>query len=297
MRKPTLKDRLEYSGVMIIVGIVRALPSRSSLRFARFLGRLAFDLFRFRRGTTLQNLRRHLTAGNHSHRHLEIGRDSYCSFAMGIAEFARLPATTMDYIRQNIVTEGLDHLDQARLRGRGAVLVTGHFGSWELLGYVLVKLGYPVKFVVGIQRNPLVQQLMNHIRHSSGIETIGLDRSLEIARALKTNHFIAMLSDQDAGRRGVFVDFMGQSSSTPGGAARLAIMMNSPIIPGFIIRTGDMNHRIVIEEPIYPDRSRDREAETTARMTQAYTEVIESYVRLYPASWLWAHRRWKTAPG
>jgi KDO2-lipid IV(A) lauroyltransferase len=214
---------------------------------------------------------------------------------MALAEFARLPLIDTDYMARNIRIDGLEHLDDAVRLGKGAILLTGHFGSWELMGSVLAHSGYPVKFVVGIQRNRLVQGLMNRLRGASGIGVIELTSVMETVRHIRGGGFIAMLSDQDAGRRGVFVEFLGAEASTPKGAARLALATGAPIIPGFIVRSARMEHTITIEEPIHVDGRGDKET-LVQRVTQQYTKVIEDYVRRYPDHWLWAHRRWKTQP-
>lgn len=295
MTKPTLKDRIEYAAVMVFVHKVRLLPARASLALAGWLGRIAFDVLGFRRQVTLSNLAGHLPDAAAQGKPTRIGRMSYANFGMAIAEFVRLPSVDRAYIDRNIEMEGLEHLDGALAGGKGAVLVTGHLGSWELMGCVLVRLGYPVTFVVGIQRNPLVQDLMNQIRRSSGIDVIELTSPMAIFHTLRANRFVAMLSDQDAGRRGIFVDFLGQPASTPPGVAHLAMLSGAPIIPGFITRLGGLRHRIVIEPPVHADRACSKEA-AARQLTQAYTHVIETYVRRYPDHWLWAHRRWKTPP-
>jgi KDO2-lipid IV(A) lauroyltransferase len=295
MKPPTAEDRLEYAGVVLFVKIARLVGPRAALGFARFLGRVAFDVIRCRRRVTRSNICRHLS-GLTAAEVRAIGRRSYMHLGMGLVEFARLPLVDHDYIRRNIHVGGLEHLDDAIRRGNGGILITGHFGSWELMGCVLARLGYPVKFVVGIQRNPLVQDLMNRLRRASGIGIIEPDSIMEMVRHLRNNGFIAMLSDQDAGGRGVFVDFLGAKASTPQGAARLALITASPIIPGFIVRIGGTKHTVEITEPVTADRGQDKD-KAVRQATQEYTRVIERYVRRYPDHWLWAHRRWKTRPG
>jgi KDO2-lipid IV(A) lauroyltransferase len=295
MRRPTPQDRLEYLGVISFVRGVRLLPDWMAVGLGGVLGRIAFDLLRIRRRVTVANLRGHIDRGRIGSDAVTLGRRAYMNFGRAIAEFARLPCIDVPYIRNHIRMEGLTHLDKALEEGKGAVLVTGHFGSWELMGCALVRLGYPLAFVVGVQRNRLVQGLMNRLRGECGIPVIEPTSLLETTRALRQNRFIAMLSDQDAGGHGVFVDFLGEPASTHAGAARLAFLTGAPVITGFIIRTGVTRHRIVIEEPIHIDRSLERD-ESVLRVTQAYTRTIEAYVRRHPDHWLWAHRRWKTGP-
>jgi KDO2-lipid IV(A) lauroyltransferase len=295
MTEPTVQDRVEYAFVMAFVRAVRLLPAEVSLEAAAWLGRFTFDVLGFRRRVTLSNLEEHLGRAVGAGGYRRIGRMSFANLGRMIAEFARLSSVSEAYIRRNIQVEGLEHLDQALAGGKGAVLVTGHLGSWELMGCVLVRLGYPVTFVVGIQRNPLVQSLMNRIRRESGIEVIELTSTLAIVRSLRANRFVAMLSDQDAGHKGVFVEFMGKPASTPAGAAHLAMLSGAPIIPGFIIRQDGLRQRIIIEKSIgIPEVERSEIA--IRELTQAYTSVIERYILQHPDHWLWAHRRWKTPP-
>ncbi|HVP57583.1 MAG TPA: lysophospholipid acyltransferase family protein [bacterium] len=298
MKQPTLEDRLEYVAALLFVRAVRWLPRSWLPGAVRFLGFVFFDLARYRRSVALANLSRHLSDVLPRRSYVSLGRESLTSFIGAITDLARLPLVTDRYIQENIEFQGLEHLDGALAAGRGAVLVTGHFGSWELMGCVIARLGYPINFVVGVQRNPLVLGLMNKIRTSCGIKVIGPGAILAARRALRSNQFVAMLSDQDAGGRhgtaGVFVDFLGEPAFTPRGAAQFALLASAPVVPGFIVRTGRGKHRIVIEEPIFPPEAHDEEA--VVHLTTAYTRVIETYVRRYPGHWLWTHRRWKTRP-
>jgi len=176
------------------------------------------------------------------------------------------------------------------------VLVTGHFGSWELMGARLKSHGYPVNFLVGEQKNRAVDDLMNHLRRSKGIGIIGMGASMRhVLRALKSNQFVAMLSDQDAGSRGVFVDFMGRPASTPFGPASFAVRTGAALIAAFILREDLARHRVILEAPLVPNAGASEEEESL-RLTQQYTSLLEKYVRERPDHWLWLHRRWKTRP-
>jgi KDO2-lipid IV(A) lauroyltransferase len=302
LKQPTRRDRCEYLGARIFVALSRRLPLRVVLALARTLAWMAFDVARYRRRVAVENLEGHLgaaagslPAGERRGRAFSaLGRESVTTFITGMAEFARLPLLGEAWFRTHVRASGLDHLDRALEAGRGAVLVTGHFGSWEVTGRVLARLGYPVRFLVGAQRNRLVLDLMNRIRLGCGIEIIEQHRLLAVVRALKANQFVAMLSDQDAGAKGVFVDFLGEPASTAQVAARLAILAGAPVIPGFIITIGPGRHQVVIEPAIHPPGQ--VHGDSVRDLTQAYTRVIESYVRRYPGQWLWTHRRWKTRP-
>ena len=299
MKKPTFEDRVEHATLVPLLMSLRMLPAGVALGIAAMLGRAAFDLAGFRRGVALANLRERLgQAGGAAPDERElrrIGSDCYANFAMSMAEFARLPLVTRDYVEKNIAVEGTEYLDRALEGGKGAVLVTGHYGSWELMGCILVMMGYPMTFAIGVQRNPLVQEVMNDLRRDAGIDIVEARSVLSLARTVKSNKFVAMLSDQDAGPDGVFVDFMGARASTPQGPARLALLTGAPVITGFITRTGRARHVIRLEPPVGLDGRMSRE-EAINHITQEYTATLESYVRRRPDHWLWGHRRWKTRP-
>ena len=297
MKKVTLEDRVECAALLPLLALLRLLPAGAALELSAALGRLAFGPLGFRRGVAMSNLRARLgqPGGGDEAGLRRIARECYANFAMSMAEFARLPLLTPEYVKKNISVEGTEHLDRALMEGRGAVLVTGHYGSWELMGSVLVMMGYPMTFAIGVQRNPLVQDLMNDLRRGAGIDLIEARSALALARTVRSNKFVAMLSDQDAGRAGVFVDFMGTGASTPQGPARLALLTGAPVITGFITRLGGTRHLIELEPPVRPVPGMSRE-EAVRHITQAYTATLESYVRKRPDHWLWGHRRWKTRP-
>jgi KDO2-lipid IV(A) lauroyltransferase len=102
-----------------------------------------------------------------------------------------------------------------------------------------------------------------------------------------------MLSDQDAGDDGTTVNFLNRPASTPKGPAAFALKMNAPIILGFIIRTNKDKQKIIIEKPLFIEKSKNKE-EDIRKLTQAYTSILEHYIRKYPDHWFWPHRRWKS---
>jgi len=250
---------------------------------------------RFRREVVLENLRVTFPEKSESER-LVIAANTYRNLAMSLVEYARLPVTSMEEMTETIEIEGREVLDRALAGAKGAVLVTGHFGSWELMGAYLTGLGYPVSFLVGEQKNKAVDDLMNQLRRTKGIGIIKMGATLRrVIEALKKNQFVAMLSDQDAGSHGVFVDFLARRASTPFGPASFALRTGAALVTGFILRQDLSQHRVILEEVIVPSPSGDRNRDLTS-LTQAYTGVLEKYVRERPDHWLWLHRRWKTRP-
>jgi len=293
--KHRLSHPLEYLLTIVLVRISQILPHETALRLGDTLGRFTFGVVRLRRKVVLENLRNAFPDKKESELK-RIAENTYRNLAMSLVEYARLPVTSPEEIAKRITFRGREKFDVALARSKGAVLVTGHFGSWELMGAGLRALGYPMNFLVGEQKNIAVDNLMNDLRRSKGIGIIKMGASMRrVLEALKKNEFVAMLSDQDAGSRGVFVDFMGRKASTPFGPASFALRTGSCLLSGFIMRQGLSHHLVVLEELIVPPSTGKREDDLKL-VTQAYTSLLEKYVRERPDHWLWLHRRWKTKP-
>ena len=292
----TLKHHIEYTGVRLLMHIAGLLsPSRGDWIGER-MGDLAFDLVRKRRDLVKQHLGRVFGNEYEPDALHKLARNVYRQLGRLATEHARLLAAETTDIRDRITVIGDDHIGQARRQGKGVILVTGHFGYWELLGASVAALGYPMAVVAKDQHNPAVNALIIKGREKLGMEVISMAAATHaIMRTLRRNECVGLLMDQDAGPGGTFVDFLGLEASTYQGPALFALRSGAPIIPCFIIREGAERHRIVFESPIEAVPTGDETADIQ-RYTQAYTAVLERYVRMYPDHWFWVHRRWKTRP-
>jgi KDO2-lipid IV(A) lauroyltransferase len=294
MNGPKMIHKFEY-GVTYLSGVfLRILPYRLALSVGSFLGFLSFDVFRVRRKVTLINLKNSLGDQKNVKELKKIGRRAYKNIGKSMVEYSLFPSLSEKKISKLVEFEGAENFDEALKRGKGAILVTGHFGSWELMGAAICRRGYPVDFLVGEQHNILVDNLMNDYRKSMGIGIIKMGAAAKgVIKALKNNRFVAMLSDQDAGNDGTVVDFFDHPASTPKGPAAFALKMDAPIILGFIIRRNKEKQKIIIEKPIFIEKSENKE-DDIRKLTQAYSSVLEHYIRKYPDHWFWPHRRWKS---
>ncbi len=182
---------------------------------------------------------------------------------------------------------------------RNKILVTGHFGNWELFGAALAHEGIPIGAVVARQTNKMVDKLINSIRKRCGIEIIYQSESaFGIIKALKSGRQIALLSDQDARERGVVVKFFGKEASTPKGPALIALKTGVPIVFCLITReSGGMNHTAKFFKPIYPPESTKSIDDTVYQLTARITKMLENAVEKEPEQYFWMHRRFKSTLG
>lgn len=176
--------------------------------------------------------------------------------------------------------------------GGGAIIVTGHIGNWEAAGAYLAAAGLPMAAVVKQQRNPAFNERMLETRRRSGVEPIYMqDAYTRIPEALREGKTVALVADQDAGRRGVFVPFLGREASTFRGPARLALTQDVPLFFGAAVRLGP-DYGWVLDEIEKPPAGKGAVSEYTRR----WVSRLEAQVRLHPEQYFWFHRRWKTRP-
>jgi KDO2-lipid IV(A) lauroyltransferase len=224
--------------------------------------------------------------------------DTYRNFGRMAAEWVHFFDLTPDNIERHVTYAGREHWDEAiRLSaGRGILVLTGHFGNFELLSVAHSLHGNPIAIVHRPNRNPLIDRAVSVRRLRHGNLTIarkGAGR--EVLRLLHRNWMVAMPLDLDV-RHGIFVDFFSRKAATSDALARLAIATRAPVLPAFMVRDGaSTRHRITILPPIEAVCSTNRDA-ALQHYTQQFTSIIESMVRYHPDHWNWIHRRWKTRP-
>ena len=174
------------------------------------------------------------------------------------------------------------------------ILLAFPFGNWELTGVTAKHKFGDVAFLVGEQHNSLVDEYINELRASQDIQLYTRDAALRgVVESIRRKGMVCWLSDQDAGKNGLVVDFFGFPASTPRGAAAFSVKLGAPIWCIFLERTGGPRHRFRSSGLLYPAEDLSgSEAET--ELTQRYTGVLEEMVREAPEQYWWAHRRWKT---
>jgi Kdo2-lipid IVA lauroyltransferase/acyltransferase len=191
---------------------------------------------------------------------------------------------------------GTEYIGQALAHGRGIFFVTGHFGNWELLAALHSLAGFGLSVVVRPLDNPYLDAMIAHARERSGLRAIPKRDAVQGVRAaLARGECIGILLDQDAGREGVFVPFMGHPASTTRALAVLAIKTRAPVVPAFIHRLPDGSHDIVLDPEIPLANTGDLDHDIEVN-TARFTEAIERHVREHPEQWFWVHRRWKSRP-
>jgi len=211
-------------------------------------------------------------------------------------EILYTPVLAPEKIRNYVTIENRHYLESAMQNGQGVVLLTAHFGNWEWLGAALALEKFPIAGVAKRQPNDQHTRILNEYRQRVGIELFirGTSEMINAARAIKQGRMLGLVADQDAGPKGIFVEFFGKPSSTPIGPAFFAKKFKAPVIPVFLVRKPEGGHRMICHEPLYYQDT-GNEAEDIYRFTVETTHVIEEIIRQYPDEWIWFQKRWNTS--
>jgi KDO2-lipid IV(A) lauroyltransferase len=178
-----------------------------------------------------------------------------------------------------------------------AILVTGHFGNWEMMGYSMAAMGFPPTSIARPLDNPYLNDYILRLRERTGQKILFKEGMTEEALAeLRGGRPLGLIADQDAGRRGFFVDFFGRKASAYKSIAYLAMEENATIFVGGVYRDQKgFHYKLVVTDVINP-ADYPKGLDGAIAITQRYTAGIEKVVRMAPDQYLWVHRRWKTRP-
>lgn len=296
VRRATRAHRLEYLGFRVASLLARALPERAAVGFGALLGEVAYRLVRIRR----EEVERHLALAFPDWPpgwRQRVARESYCHLGREGVAVLRLAAPGAKDALARAPIAGYEVFERAVGGGRGAMVLSGHLGNWEVGAAALAARGVPLDVVVRGQGNPLFDRELRCTRERLGMQVIDQRAAArEVVRSLRAGRVVAMVGDQDAGRRGLFVDFFGMPASTARGPALLALRAGAPVFLGVALRApaGPVPYDLRLV-PLEVERTGVRD-EDVRRLTEAYTRGLEALVREAPGQYFWHHRRWKSRP-
>ena len=291
-----LRQRLEVLALHSVGFLARALPFGWTSAVGAGVGLLAFHLMGRRRRIAIENITRALGPEIDGVPALELARRTFVQLGRSFLEFLALPRLGHRGILARVEMIGFDPLLEWARTGRGAVVLTAHYGNWELLGASMRAAGAPIEYLLPPQSNEGSDAYFDRIRLDLGIPAIKIGYGMRGAlKALRSGAFLGMLPDQDARKVGLHVPFFGRPASTHTGPARLAYHARCPIAVGLIEREPGGRFRARVLATLTPDPESDERREVE-RLTRAVNETIEAGVRRRPDHWYWLHRRWKTPP-
>jgi Kdo2-lipid IVA lauroyltransferase/acyltransferase len=296
MKKATLAHRAEYYAMRATIGGLRALSWEAACKFGERLGSLGYRPLGIRKHVVERQI-----AAAFPHLNPEsvanLSRESYRHLGRSFIETALLDSLGADGLQKLVETvEGWEEIDEVMARGKGAVLVTGHIGNWELAGAYVAARGVPLDAIVRGMANPLFDAYLNHTREAIGMTIVHDSEAVRrTPRSLRAGRAVAFVADQGVmGLASTFVPFFGRPAKTPRGAAVFALRFNVPVVFVVALRQPNGRYRLVVERieaPQTGDRDRDVDA-----IVARFTQHLEKWVRAVPAQYFWQHRRWRRQP-
>ncbi len=295
----SFKDRVLF---YLMAGILHALsliPDFLLYPFGIAIGFIGYCLDRRQLPIGMKNLAIAFPERSEAERR-RILRASYINLGRGAAELIRLGGFFSQRLKRRVEYNRFGYWGEvmARHPGRGLLILSAHFGNFELLAAGHAMHGFQINLVHHTQRFLAGDALITFVRERAGIEIIRKHAAARaVLKALRRNETVGIPFDQNAKRsEAIFVPFFNEPAATTSGLARLVAISGAPVVPAFIVREPDMrSHRIEIQDEIPIQRSGDATADIEEN-TRRFVKVIEDMVRRYPEQFLWTHRRYRTRP-
>ena len=284
-----------------LIYICIKLVSFTPLPVSRFLGRILAGVLSFlplRRTTvSLENIRRSYNGSMGLEGAKKLNRKVLLHFSRMLFEVPHILNINKNNLEKYVTFVHEENLHRALKKGKGAFILTGHFGNWEIISAAIsLRFGRLSIVARPFDFKPL-DRVMQDLRSRFGGEIIPKQKAMrKILDSIRKKRIVGILLDQNVDwYAGVFVKFLGRWACTNKGLALLALKTGAPVIPAFSVRHKDGRYRIVFEDEVRLIETGDK-TKNVEENTALFTRVIEDYVLKYPDQWLWFHQRWKTRP-
>lgn len=297
---------LEYQVFRVAVCLLQLLSARQTRNLARFVAWLMVDALP-RKWTRYQiaeeNIRRAFGADQSEEQVHELIRGMWIHLVRLVAEVVQVPRKlTKENCRDCLVFRDRAQVVDALTSGRPLLILGGHFGNWEMTLGTFGLFGFPMGLIAREMDNPYLHDWFVRTREDFGHKLYLKKGNFDgITELMGAGGNLMLLGDQDAGRRGIFVDFFGSPASTVKSIALMALEYQAIIVVGYGIRLPDndlngrwVRYEIGCEELI--DVTQLQTDDEIREITERYTRALERSIRRAPEQYFWVHRRWKTQP-
>jgi Kdo2-lipid IVA lauroyltransferase/acyltransferase len=290
-----IRHLIEYGVVLALQWIAGAISEPMARRLGSFIGLTFYTIDGSHRRLAISQLRAAFPVRSEEDCQ-QIARQTFVHFGHSVVALLRASTRKPAEILASFEIEGKDRVEAAHAAGRGVIVVTGHFGYWELHNLVHPLVLPPMSVLARPLDNPHLHAFVERVRCMTGNKVVYRQGAMRrVLRALQQNECVGILIDQHIhGSDAVPVDFFGRPAATTAAVAELALRTGAALVPAFTIPLADGRCRLVFEHPVEvpPAGVGDR----VLALTQRCTDVLEMYVRRYPHLWLWMHRRWRDSP-
>lgn len=287
------KYRIEFF-IFVALGNLLTLFGYSSIKTtSRILAFLFLNVFQVRRKIVINNLK--LAFPNLSEAEIKsLAYKNYKSIAIAFLEIYSLKKLSKDVIVNSFSDEGFDVIRKKYQEQKGLILLTAHFGNWEMGAIASgLHLDKSITVLVKKQKNPFVANWLDSFRERFGNKQIYLGVSIrELYKSIINNNIIGIVGDQRGKRDGIKVKFFGRETLTFPGTAAIALKTKCPVMVLLCARTENGDYKAIIEPLEYLDIPGDKE-EKIRGFNQKYMSILESAIKKHPEQWFWMHNIWK----
>lgn len=290
-------DFIAYHTLRLLSAFFSTLPYGLSLRIGAFAGFIFYLFAGRRRQSAYADLKSAFGSSLTEKQRWGIVRKHYQHLAQTAIEIIRFPALNREFIERYLHIHDQEKFFDLIKEDQGAILLTAHFGNWELLQIVSGIFGKPIHALAREQKHTRLNELLIKLRESHG--SVAISRGIGVRHLLRALHrkgLVGVVGDQDAGKyEGLILRFLGRKTTVPTGAFELAKRTGAPILPCFIVRNekpGALGHDIYVEEPIRCGKGKYQEEDLEPFMKR-FVGLLENFIRKNPSQWLWASKRWK----
>jgi KDO2-lipid IV(A) lauroyltransferase len=295
-RKPTFAHRAEYYTMRATIGALRTLSWDAACKVGERLGALGYKPLGIRKHVVEKQIAAAFPELDHT-AVVTLARESYEHLGRTFIETALLGSLGKEGLLRLVErVDGWEIIDDVMSKGKGAVMVTGHIGNWELAGAYVAARGVPLDAIARGMANPLFDDYVNRAREITGMTVVHDSEAVRrTPRSLRAGRAVAFVADQGVlGLASTYVPFFGRPAKTPRGAAVFALRFEVPVIFVVALRQPNGRFRIVVER-IEANRTSSMDRDVDA-IVATFTEHLEKWVRLVPAQYFWQHRRWRRQP-
>ncbi len=288
----TFRHLVEYLFVLVFYVFLRLIPGSWRLKLAGVAGRIAYLATPRRVRIAHDNIRAalpQLAEPEITH----IIKQVYRNLAAVAIDESQLDRVVNSVVVSDEASARLNQMQQLSRQGRPLIFISGHYGSWEVMGQFVATRFANVNFLAKEQSNPFVDRLVNKRRQIFGAHVILSHEAPRVApKILKSGGTLAMVVDQDAGSDGVMLDFLGRPASHFRGWALFSYHYNAPVMV-ILPKREENGFTLLTSEIIEPNPAADKDAEIK-RLLTLFSDRLAAAIKAHPEQWLWTHRRWKS---
>lgn len=271
--------------------VLSVLPQSAALRLGMLLGWMVWFIDRGHRKIANENLLRALPDLKARERG-QIVFDVYKNLGLSLAEWGHNQGLSREALLKRVAFEGFEHADHGLAKGKGVLIVVAHLGNWEMAGAVVAaRLPGTVTVAAQAQNNRHFDQYINALRTKAGMKVILAESGAaqKMIRTLGENKILGILADQNAGAKGLMLNFFSRPCSVLRSPVLLARRAGASMVCAGLVRKPGGNHILRMSPPVDLGG-------TLAEATSRWLKVIENWIREDPGQWFWVHRRWKEDP-